>query len=334
MNARRRPTLADVAAAAGVSKMTASRALRGAADVSKSNVEKVRRAAKEIGYIGNHLAMSLSSQRSDLIGVVVPSLTNIVFAEVLSGVAEGIEGSGMQPVFGVTDYDPDKEYDVIRNMLSWNPAGLIVTGLDQPDDTRRLLENADIPIVQIMDVDGTPVDACVGLSHLAAGEAMADTLIGMGRRCFGYVGCNLDRDTRAQKRLAGFEAALSRMGLGFIETRISAGSSTIKAGRELTARILERHPELDCIYYSNDDLAAGGAFHCIAAGVDVPGKLLLAGFNGLDLVESLPTKIATSRTPRREIGKAAAEIIRGADREGSTIGSKRVEYSPRIDLGF
>lgn len=334
MDTKRRATLADVATAAGVSKMTASRALRGAKDVSNSSAERVTKAAKEIGYVGNHLAMSLSNQRSNLIGVVVPSLTNIVFAEVLAGIAEGIDGSGMQPVFGVTDYDPDKEYDAIRNMLSWNPAGLIVTGLDQPDDTRRLLKNADIPVVQIMDVDGTPVDACVGLSHSAAGAAMAEALIKTGRNNFGYVGCNLDRDTRAQKRFTAFKSVLSDNGLGVPKTQLSNGPSTVKAGRELTAKILEDHPDLDCVYYSNDDLAVGGAFHCIATGISVPEKLVLAGFNGLDLLESLPTKIATSKTPRRQIGLVAAEIILSSDLTKGTAEGKRTEFLPKIDLGF
>ena len=137
MTEKNRVTLADVAAAARVSKMTASRALRGAGDVSKRNVEKVLQAAKDIGYVGNTLASSLSGQRSDLIGVVVPSLVNSVFAEVLAGIAEGMDGSGLQPVFGITDYDTDKEYRAVRNMLSWSPAGLIVTDLDQDEATLR-----------------------------------------------------------------------------------------------------------------------------------------------------------------------------------------------------
>ena len=334
MGARRRKTLADVAAAAGVSKMTASRALRGTGDVSKSSVKKVKQAALEIGYVGNQLAMSLSNQRSDLIGVVVPSLSNIVFAEVLSGIAEGIEGSGIQPVFGVTDYEPEKEYEIVRNLLAWNPAGLIVTGLDQPEETRLLLKNTDIPVVQIMDLDGKPVDACVGLSHRAAGEAMANALMDAGRKSFGYVGCGLDRDTRARKRLVGFEAALSMRGFQFVERKLSDGPSRTSAGRELTAQILTEHPRLDCVYFSNDDVAAGGAFHCIAAGVVVPGQLVLAGFNGLEFVESLPMKIATSRTPRREIGKVAADILVNSKHDAATTEGRRVEFSPRVDLGF
>ena len=86
-------------------------------------------------------------------------------------------------------------------------------------------------------------------------------------------------------------------------------TSTVTAGRELTSQMLEEYPDLDCIYYSNDDLAAGGAFHCIAAGIVVPDALTLAGFNGLDFIESLPIKIITSRTPRREIGRTAAKLI-------------------------
>ena len=309
MDGKVRITLANVAAEAGVSKMTASRALRGAGEVSSSNNEKVRQAARKIGYVGNNLASSLSGQRSDLIGVVVPSMANIVFAEVLAGISEAIEGSSMQPVFGVTDYDLDKEYDVIRNMLSWNPAGLIVTGLDHSDDAKRLLENTDIPVVQIMDLDGTPVDFCVGFSHHAAGMAMAEALLEMGCKRIAYIGCGVDTDVRAGKRMAGFSEALSQAGLNLVATRIGDSTSTVTAGRELTSQMLEEYPDLDCIYYSNDDLAAGGAFHCIAAGIVVPDALTLAGFNGLDFIESLPIKIITSRTPRREIGRTAAKLI-------------------------
>jgi LacI family gluconate utilization system Gnt-I transcriptional repressor len=330
----KRATLADVAAAAGVSKMTASRALRGASDVSRASIDKVQKAARDIGYVGNHLAMSLSSRRSNLIGVVVPGLTNIVFAEVLSGIAAEIAGSGMQPVFGTTDYDPEREYDVIRNMLSWNPSGLIVTGLDQPQETRRLLAAADIPVVQIMDLDGDPVDACVGFSHHAAGAAMAEALIRSGRLAFGYAGCGLERDTRARKRLAGFTETLSRHGLAFRAMKTRETLSTTGAGRALTKSLLAEAPDLDCIYTSNDDVAAGCAYHCIASGVPVPDQVLIAGFNGLEFVGNLPVPVATTITPRREIGSEAARIILtsggGDDRETG----RRIMFAPEIELGL
>ena len=309
---KKRSTLADVAAAAGVSKMTASRALRKAGDVSARSQEKVDRAARALDYVGNHLATALSSRQASLIGVVVPSLSNVVFAEVLSGIVEALEGSGLQPVFGVTQYDPVQEYETIRNMLSWAPAGLIVTGLDQPEETQRLLAQAEVPIVQIMDLDGVPVDAVVGLSHRQAGEAMAHELVKRGCRRFGYVGCDLDKDTRAAKRKAGFEAILAQHGMQFEGMEVLEGRSNVKRGRASTAKLLERHSGFDCIYYSNDDLAAGGAFHCMASNIAVPDDLVLAGFNGLDLIDSLPVRVLTSHTPRREIGISAARYVLGS----------------------
>lgn len=309
MDNRKRLTLADVADAAGVSKMSASRALRGDRDVSEQTAAKVRDAARRIGYVGNPLAMSLSNQRSDLVGVVVPSIANSVFAEVLTGIADGLSGSGLQPVFGVTDYDEARENQALRNMLSWSPAGLIVTGLDQPSDTRKLLQSADMPIVQIMDLDGTPVDHCVGLSHGAAGEAMAHALVEAGRRRFGYVGTGLAGDTRARKRLDGFRKGLAHHGLAMIASKVGSEGAPVVSGRTLTEDILSAHPDLDCLYFSNDDLATGGAFHCLANGLTVPEQITLAGFNGLDLVKTLPLAMATTPTPRREIGKTAAQII-------------------------
>jgi len=329
MPSKSRTTLADVAARAGVSKMTASRALRDAADVSPVNRKRVKDAAKTMGYVANPLAASLSNNRSNLIGVIVPSLSNIVFAEVLSGIADGIAGSTLQPVFGVTDYDPEAELQTIRNMLSWNPAGLIVTGVDQSPEARTLLEHAAVPIVQIMDTDGIPIDACVGLSHRAAGAEMAKTMLAQGHRSFGYIGCGLDKDTRAKKRHDAFKRALSENGVILTAIQQSDGPSTIAKGRVMTAEMLQLHPDLDCIYYANDDLAAGGALHCIAHALMTPQ---LAGFNGLDIIASLPIGVATTQTQRREIGRAAAQLVRDRQTQELPTHEKQIVLTPRLVL--
>ncbi|WP_242500639.1 LacI family DNA-binding transcriptional regulator [Tropicimonas sp. IMCC6043] len=326
-------TLADVARAAGVSKMTASRALRDAGDVSRENVEKVRQAAREIGYVGNLVAMSLSSQRTNLIGVVVPSASNIVFGEVLSGIADALWGSGFQPVIGVTDYDSEREAEIIRGMLSWRPAGLIVTGVDQPEETRLLLHTAGLPVVQIMDMDGDPVDGSVGIAQFEAGAAMARALLAAGRRRFGHIACARQRDSRAAKRFRGFAAALEAEGHLPVGSVVSEQPSSVEIGRDLTREFLERHGDVDCLYYANDDIAVGGLFHCMAAGIDVPGNVLITGFNGLDIVKALPEPIATTHTPRREIGYRAAELIlKAAERRSPRVGAA-IELPTRVDLG-
>lgn len=330
---KQNPTLADVAALAGVSKMTASRALRGAGEVSSGNVEKVRRAAEEIGYVTNHLATSLSSRTTNLIGVVVPSMSNVVFAEVLSGISDAIEGTGKRPVFGISNYDERTEYEIVRDMLSWRPCGLIVSGLEQSPRTRKLLENADIPIAQIMDVDGEPIDINVGLSHGGAGRDMARALIASGLRKFAYVGSAVAQDARARKRKEGFEQALRENGLTLVDERIDGPFSSVALGRQLTHDLLGGKPDIDCIYYSNDDMAAGGLFACSCEGIDVPKDLVLAGFNGLELLDGLPVRLATTRSPRRQIGADATRILLGAIDKPLDPAEKIKIFRPEIDLG-
>lgn len=314
--------------------MTASRALRDAPDVSAATRARVREAAQRLGYVGNPLANSLSAQRSNLIGVVVPSLSNIVFAEVLTGIADSFAGTGYQTIFGVTDYDPEVEALTIQNMLSWRPAGLIVTGLDQAPGLRARLSSIDIPVVQIMDLDGEAVDCCVGLSQNRAGADMARALIAAGRRRFGYVGCGLDRDTRGAKRFRGFCTALEENGLPLIGQALAPGASSVVTGRAMTARLLASHPDLDCIYFSNDDVAIGGLFHAMSNGIDVPGRLMLAGFNGLEMLSALPAPIATSRTPRREIGQTAATLILKTLTGEDEPGPSKIAFEAAIELGL
>ena len=326
----RKPTLEEVAIEAGVSKMTASRALRGSADVSKETRERVIEAATRMSYVGNRLALSLSSQRTNLVAVVVPSMSNIVFPEVLAGISAGLDGSGMQAVFGISDYDVAKERDIIRDMLSWQPCAIIVTGLDQPEETVKLLQHANIPVIQLMDLDGTPIDLNVGLSHSGAGEDMARALVGAGRRRFGYVGSALEKDLRAGKRKAGFERVLHSYGLHFVNQSVDDAFSSISLGKRLTIAMLAAVPDLDCIYYSNDDMASGGLFACMELGVAVPEKILIAGFNGLDLVNSLPAPIATSRSPRRAMGEIAAQLVRQAVAGAQDARQKTVVFKPVI----
>ncbi|NEI69021.1 substrate-binding domain-containing protein [Rhizobium lusitanum] len=326
----RKPTLEEVAIEAGVSKMTASRALRGAVDVSSETRGRVLAAATRMNYVGNRLALSLSSQRTNLVAVVVPSMSNIVFPEVLAGISAGLDGSGMQAVFGISDYDVNKEREIIRDMLSWQPCAIIVTGLDQPEETVGLLRHADIPVIQLMDLDGTPIDFNVGLSHGAAGEDMAEALIAAGRSRFGYVGSALAKDQRAGKRKAGFERVLRAHGLGFTEQRIDDAFSSIALGKQLTTALLAAVPDLDCIYYSNDDMASGGLFACMELGVAVPRQVLIAGFNGLDLINSLPAPIATSRSPRRAIGEIAAQLVRRAVADEGDVGERTIKFKPTI----
>lgn len=329
----RRPlTLRDVSEASGVSEMTVSRVLRNRGDVSEATRGKVLEAAKALGYVPNKIAGALASQRVNLVGVIIPSLSNLVFPEVLSGISAELEDTGLQPVVGVTNYSPEKEEAVLYEMLSWRPSGVIIAGLEHTDSARAMLENAGVPVVEIMDVDGQGVDSVVGISHRRAGLHMAEAIVAAGYRRIGFLGTKMPEDHRARKRLEGFQEGLAAAGLALADTEFYSGGSALAKGREMTQTILKRTPDLDFLYYSNDMIGAGGLLWCLDQGIDVPGKLGLAGFNGVDLLEGLPRRLATMDACRREIGRKAAEIIAGRP-HGGMIGGEVIELEPVIQLG-
>ena len=264
--------------------------------------------------------------------MIVPSLSNLVFPEVLGGISEELEDSGLQPVFGVTNYAPEREEAVLYEMLSWRPSGVIVAGLEHTPAARAMLENAGIPIVEIMDVDGNPVDSVVGISHRRAGIEIARAIVKAGYRKIGFLGTKMPDDHRARKRLEGFEAGLAEAGIELADREFYSGGSALLKGREMTETILKRSPDLDFLYYSNDMIGAGGLLYCLDNGIDVPGKLGLAGFNGVELLDGLPVRLATMDACRREIGRRAAEIIAGHSHSGM-IGGERVELTPTLQLG-
>jgi LacI family transcriptional regulator, gluconate utilization system Gnt-I transcriptional repressor len=329
---RRTLTLRDVSEASGVSEMTVSRVLRNRGDVSGPTRERVLEAARMLGYVPNKIAGALASQRVNLVGVVIPSLSNLVFPEVLTGISDVLENTGLQPVVGVTNYQPDREEQVIYEMLSWRPSGLIVAGLEHTVAAKAMMAQAGIPIVEIMDIDGDAIDSAVGISHRRAGRQMAEAIIAAGYRRIAFLGTQMPNDHRARKRMEGFEEALALAGLSLIDREYYSGGSALLKGREMTKAVLDRHPDADFLYYSNDMIGAGGLLYCLHQGIDVPGRVGLAAFNGVDLLDGLPRQLATMDACRLEIGRKAAEII-ARQRSPSEPGGKRIELFPTLQRG-
>ncbi|WP_425040575.1 LacI family DNA-binding transcriptional regulator [Primorskyibacter sp. S187A] len=327
-------TLRDVSEASGVSEMTVSRVLRNRGDVSAATRKKVLEAAKSLGYVPNKIAGALASQRVNLVAVIIPSLSNMVFPEVMGAISAELEDTELQPVVGVTDYLPEKEERVLFEMLSWRPSGIIIAGLEHTDASRAMLQASGIPVVEIMDVDGTPVDSAVGISHRRAGRQMAKAILKQGFEMIGFMGTKMPLDHRARKRFEGFTEALARDGVEVLDQEFYEGGSALAKGREMTAAMMERTPDLDFLYYSNDLIGAGGLLWAMEEGLDVPGRLGLAGFNDVELLQGLPRKLATMDSCRREIGAKAAKIILSRlDEGGESEAGQVVELSPTISMG-
>ena len=308
-NSSPRITLKDVAREAGVGESTVSRVLRGQGAVSAKSLTRIQAAVDRLGYVRNHIAGALASNRSKLIGIVIPSVTNSVFGDILAGIAPVLAGFDRQPVVAVTDYDLAREEQLIESLLAWRPKGLIVTGLEHSDRATEIMRNSGIRIAEILDTDGPGIDIVVGFSQCEVGQASARLLLARGYRRIGYVGHDLTRDLRAAKRYEAFCEELAKGGSSLADKEVNCAPTSIDAGSRSTASLLERSPELDAIYFSNDDMAVGGYYHCLAHQVLVPERVALLGCNGLEAALLAPQPISSIATPRREIGELAAKLI-------------------------
>jgi LacI family gluconate utilization system Gnt-I transcriptional repressor len=328
----RRPlTLRDVSEASGVSEMTVSRVLRNRGDVSESTRQRVQEAARELGYVPNKIAGALASSQVNLVAVIIPSMSNMVFPEVMSGISDALDDTPLQPVVGLTGYKPEKEEKVLYEMLSWRPSGVIIAGLEHTEASRAMLRNAGIPVVEIMDVDGDPIDCAVGISHRRAGHEMAHAILEAGYRKIGFMGTTMSLDYRARKRYEGLVGALGQAGVELVDWEFYDGGSGLGKGREMTKAMLERSPDLDFLYYSNDVIGAGGLLYCVEQGRDIPGAFGMAGFNGVELLNGLPQRLATIDSCRDEIGRSAARLI--LERSEGPKDGETITLKPKLDKG-
>lgn len=303
-------TLSQVAELAGVSEITVSRALRGSPLVTGKTLAKVEKAAESLGYLRNRLAGALAGGPSNQVGVILPSLANIVFADVLKGLEITLDHAGYHPVLGISNYDPDQEEHLIRNLLSWRPAGLVIAQSGMTRSSRMLLQSADMPVVEIMDIDTRPVDMAVGMSHKDAGGAMARHLIARGYRRPAFVGHDIASDKRAASRLEGFRHAFAEADIPLSRCLALPAQSSVALGREGLRQLLSEVAVWpDVVYFSNDDMAVGGVFHCMKEGIVLPDMLAIAGFNGLDIGQNLPVPLTTTTSHRTDIGQTAAARI-------------------------
>lgn len=321
-----RPTIADVARKAGVGAITVSRALREPERVSEDLRRQIQAAVDELGYVPDPNARALASARAEVFGVLVPSLTNNVFAEVVRGIYDSLSDSPFRIQLGHTHYSGLEEERLLQLFGSQRPAALIVAGIDQTATSRRLLETAGCPVVQIMETGPDPVDMLVGFSHFESGRAATEHLLEAGYRKVGFIGARMD--PRSQRRLAGYRAAMEAAGL--FDPRLVTTTpmlSSVSLGRELLRDALAKMPTLDGVFCNNDDIALGVLFECHRASIDVPRQIGIVGFNDLDMMQVAFPSVTSIRTHRYEIGRRAVAMAL------AEIAGNRPQHRV-VDLGF
>lgn len=303
-----RVTLDDVAASAGVSRITASRALRGERSVGADLVVRVTDAAAALGYVPDPAARALASARSHAVVVLIPLLSNNLFVDLLEAVHRVLHPAGYQILIGLTHYDPLEEEALLASYLAHRPAGLLVTGFDRTQRCEELITRSGVPCVHLMETSQDSAVHCVGFSQLDAGRAITEHLLQRGRKHIAFAAAQLD--PRVMQRLAGYRQAIKAAGRYDPALEwLSPLPSSLALGGQLLEQHTQAQPEVDAIFFCNDDLAQGGLLAALRLGLAVPQQIAIAGFNDLAGSDQMWPPLTTVRTPRVEIGESAATML-------------------------
>ena len=321
-----RVTLDDVALAAGVSRITVSRSLRGDRKVAPELAERAIQAAKRLGYVPDPAARALASSKSSHVAILIPLLSNQLFVDLLEGVQRTLVPAGYHALMGVTHYDAAEEEQLLKGQLLHRPAGLLVTGLERTDATRQLIAASGIPCVHLMETALQDGMYSVGFSQREAARAITQHLLDTGRRRIAFAAAQLD--PRTLQRAQGYRDCLQAAGLydPALEWQNPAPSS-MKVGGAMFEQILSVRPRVDAIFFCNDDLAQGGLLAALRMGIKVPRQISVAGFNDLPGSAEFVPSLTTITTPRWEIGVRAAQMLLQLMR-GEPV------PEPSVDLGF
>jgi LacI family gluconate utilization system Gnt-I transcriptional repressor len=323
-------TLVDVANLAGVSKITASRALSKPELVVADTQRRVREAVAKLGYVPNLIAGGLKSNRSRLIACLVPTIaTGSAFLLAVQAMTEAFAEAGYQMMLGQRGYDPSREEQLLDAIIARRPDGIVLTGAMRSEPARKRLKATRIPIVETWDFTETPIDMLVGFSHEEAGATIAEYLHRKGRRNVAMIQA---REPRSELRSQGFLAAARRLGLARgnaagVPTVTVDAPTRMSHGRRGLAQLLEQHPDIDAVHCASDIMALGALIEASSRGISVPEQLAIIGFGDLDFATDSDPPLTTVHVDSVEIGRRAAALM------VARIEGKRVRERV-LDLGF
>ncbi len=295
--------MADIARLAGVSPATVSRALAKSPLVTERTRQRVENAVNATGYVVNQVASGLRLQRARQLLVLLPTIANPFFSDIVLGIEDEARAHGFGVLVGSTGGSEARESTLARQMLTGAVDGLIVlTG------RRSALAGMADRIVAVSEqIPGGGV-ATVSIDHaLAAREATAH-LIGLGHRRLAHI-AGPDGNILTRQRLDGFFGALASAGIPRADAPVAAGDFTFDSGGAAMRALLAVSAPPTAVFCANDEMAIGAINAAKAAGLRVPDDVSVVGFDDIAFAAEYDPPLTTIRQPRRAMGRLAASLL-------------------------
>lgn len=304
-------TIKDIARLCNVSTQTVSRVLNKRPDVSPSTREAVEKVIAELGYQPSALARSLVQQQSYTLGVIVAGLKYMGISHTLNGIAEQCEEAGYAlllkelPRLEVTDIVP-----IIESLIAHPVGGIIFAAPEIGDNVHKVraqLPTSGPPILFVKS-QPHPRYTTVNIDNYQGARSAVEYVLSLGRRRVALISGPMDW-LESRQRWQGWADAMAAIGAPVTEDQWIAGNWSSASGETAFARLIQRYPQLDAVFVSNDQMALGVLHYAYTHGLRIPDEIAIVGFDDIAEAAQFCPALTTVRQPLRELGKLAVQTL-------------------------
>lgn len=323
----RQPTVRDVAARAGVSIATVSRALRGHANVDPSTRQRVEEAARTLNYRPSGVARSLRLRATRTIGLIVTDIENPYFPQIVSAVEDAARERGYSVLLADGRRDPEREIESLEVLAERQVDGLIIASTALTLRHKARIRDVPCPVVIVNGVSTVAAVPAVLSDNTTGGRLAAEHVLALGHRRLAYLAAPSADDWAVRERMAGVRSALAAHGLTDDALAVVPTTEGVEGGDAAARDIIKGGARVTALLCYNDLTAIGAIRGLRAMGLDVPRDVSVVGFDDIEMASHVDPPLTTIRQATEEMGHWAMaslcqRIDRGREATAGQVGGK------------
>ena len=309
MKIGKRATIEDVARLAGVSTATVSRCLNYQESVKSDTKKRVLSAVKSLEYSPNFGAKALAAKKTNLIGAIIPTMENAIFANGIQAFQETLSAAGYTLLVSSSSYQRDLEKEQIYALVSRGADALLLIGEDRDTDIYAYLKQRQIPYVIAWNYRKTTQHTFIGFDNVRAAEMAAEEVIKRRHKNICIIAGKTAENDRARDRKIGFIKSLESHKIAVSNSQIIEASYVFEEAGDAFEALINEHPATTAILCGNDVLAVGALLRAQKRGFDIPKQISIVGFDDIEISNIVSPKLSTVHVPHKQMGHHSAQLI-------------------------
>ena len=317
-------TIRWIAEKAGVSVATVSRALRHPDTVAGKTRERILKLVEQYQFVPDGRAATFSSRRTGVIGMIVPTISNSIYAEFTEAIQTRLQAADLSLLIANANYSAETERDIIRKLIESRVEGIVLTGYQREPALYQLLQKYRIPFVVTWSTSPVSSIPSISFDNRSAAVEATEALIRCGHRRIGLICGMTGVNDRAAQRFDGYRSTLNEYGIAFDPALVAEKPFEIGIAAEAAGELMQLPKPPTALFCANDIQALGALFACQKMNIRVPDDVSIVGFDDLPFSRIVTPSLSTVHVPATRMGLAAADALIGAIRENAAVISQLI----------